>query len=552
MLEKYVQFREGQLHVKCSLVRSTVLREILPAFISKVRTSLRENYPKKAIDPAFWDAPRTQVMIYSILVVLWRSLENGRVKETDWLSWPKSAIISPPPIDAQALCALHEAPKSCADWSTSDLEQLCKTLEDLKQYTFHPKRTPDILPQTSRSSPKGRPDRSDHHTVITVNGLNLDSDQPWLKKASRKAILLRGEILEDSERCHQLGHEDSSGGQSSYKESTEAVNDRAALGHGNSTNSSTVQHKRSWSSASEERSGPQSDYRPRKRKRITGYKSPRAPPVGAKCPYCGSYCHGTAGSTSRHIKRCIGRCLHCREHGLDCDFLTGERATCSHCGDAGCVFLPEYALNESIRENMLKRLCVKCGKVHNRTPQDMKRHKEVCLGRCEACSQDRKPCLKRIGQVHCIRCEETDIECSFVSSNECHKCGFKLSTSSVQLSRRHQIRCVGRCVECQSDNSLCEWTDHSQRCAKCSSLGRHCVFMLEVDDSEMRTAIAERLCNGCGGMFRNPSTKDTHAQTCLGKCQQCARLDIPCFRPGGYHYAHKKCYPCEKAGRSCT
>ena len=472
-----MQFREGQLHVKCSLVRSTVLREILPAFISKVRTSLRENYPQKAIDPAFWDAPRTQVMIYSILVVLWRSLENGRVKETDWVSWPKGAIISPPPIDAQALCALHEAPKSCADWSTSDLEQLCKTLEDLKQYTFHPKRTPDILPQTSRSSPKGRPDRSDHHTVITVNGLNLDSDQPWLKKASRKAILLRGEILEDSERCHQLGHEDSSGGQSSYKESTEAVNDRAALGHGNSTNSSTVQHKRSWSSASEERSGLQSDYRPRKRKRITGYKSPRAPPVGAKCPYCGSYCHGTSGSTSPHIKRCIGRCLHCREHGLDCDFLTGEHATCSHCRDAGCVFLPEYALNQSIRENTLKRLC----------------------------------------------------------------------------------------VECQSDNSLCEWTDHSQRCAKCSSLGRYCVFMLEVDDSEMRTAIAERLCNGCGGMFRNPSTKDLaysksfsfpwrlrHAQTCLGKCQQCARLNIPCFRPGGYHYAHKKCYPCEKAGRSCT
>jgi hypothetical protein len=95
----------------------------------------------------------------------------------------------------------------------------------------------------------------------------------------------------------------------------------------------------------------------------------------------------------------------------------------------------------------------------------------------------------------------------------CARCGSKVKAASAS----HLYYCNGKCERCSDKNLVCSFLPHQRACLNCK---------IESIDSCIRH-LTRKTCGHCGRSM-NASNISLHIVTCVGKCQNCDRENIPC------------------------
>jgi hypothetical protein len=106
-------------------------------------------------------------------------------------------------------------------------------------------------------------------------------------------------------------------------------------------------------------------------------------------------------------------------------------------------------------------------------------HVPYCLGRCESCERDQRPCVRHSEDpLQCLHCKSKGTKCSNSSQvsqieTSCPRCW---CTHFVSEMTDHITDCRGRCTGCVEGKVPCIAVENDTRqCRHCENTGHECL-----------------------------------------------------------------------------
>ena len=162
------------------------------------------------------------------------------------------------------------------------------------------------------------------------------------------------------------------------------------------------------------------------------------------------------------------------------------------------------------------------------------------------------PCV-RVTSGKCQHCIDHKLECSEFSHEHlvvskkktCDRCGHEVLSMAM---KQHLRSCRGKCKACLEAGVPCVMT-RSRKCESCEEHKLDCSGFSRKDLPD----IEARVCKRRGKVLESTSsTLKAHQNKCVGKCERCLELGVPCLHRSNRDTKRAGCAQCVEDGVECS